>query len=109
MSETTGTSPSDGAATAAKDLPGEGMVLLGTVVFWISVVAMVCAWFYPTTVHADFAAIEAGSDREVLNIGKLQNQMILVVCCATSAISGIVLYGTGGIIRQIARGAKISA
>lgn len=78
------------------DVPGNGMMLCGTAIAWLSVIVLLASFFMPTT--ADAPGYDA-----VTNLGKIQLQSMVAMAGATFTVVGVLRYVGGAIVMQIAR------
>ena len=77
--------------------PGEGFAIVGWIVVAVAVTMCAISFFLPTTVET---AGMYGAN-EVVNIGRLQTQMIVFQLSVALLIFGGIMLATGAIVRAI--------
>ena len=78
----------------------------GTASLFVGVFLVGISFFLPTTVSTDVPSVIGGygftTAREVINIGKLQTQMLVFGTGATLFLAGTIMIGTGEIAERVA-------
>lgn len=90
----------------AQDKPGDGMVMLGIAVLVIGVLAAVTSFFLPTSIHVpgDYSSLsDYRRSGDVINIGKLQLQLMVFQGGVAVSVIGALLYAAGRIVLAVGR------